>query len=57
MMVEQVTELEIRADVSPQFSEILTPGALAFVAKLESAFGQRRRSTCSAASPARHMSS
>ena len=42
-MTEKFAELEMTADVSPAFGEILTPGALAFVAKLERAFGQRRR--------------
>jgi len=35
--------LTITAPVSAQFEEVLTPEALAFVAKLETAFGQRRR--------------
>lgn len=35
--------LEIRAEVTPEFAEILTPEALAFVIKLEQAFGERRR--------------
>lgn len=42
-MIARFTELEIIADSLPEFGEILTPEALAFVAKLESAFGQRRR--------------
>jgi len=42
-MTVQLAELEITANVSPEFGEILTPEALAFVAKLERAFGQRRR--------------
>jgi malate synthase len=35
--------LEIRAEVSPEFEEILTADALAFVLKLEHALGERRR--------------
>lgn len=35
--------LEIKADVTPEFAEILTPEALAFVVRLERAFGERRR--------------
>jgi malate synthase len=35
--------LEIVAEVTPEFAEILIPEALAFVAKLELAFGERRR--------------
>jgi malate synthase len=35
--------LEIRAEVSPEFEEILTADALAFVLKLERALGERRR--------------
>ena len=35
--------LEIRAEVTPQFAEILTPEALSFVIGLERAFGDRRR--------------
>ena len=42
-MTINLAELEITADVFPAFGEILTPEALAFVAKLERAFGQRRR--------------
>ena len=42
-MGERTTELEIKAAVTPAFGEILTPDALAFVAKLERTFGQRRR--------------
>ena len=38
-----ISELSITGDISPEFAEILTPEALAFVAKLETAFGQRRR--------------
>ncbi len=37
------SHLTINAPVSAEFEEILTPEALAFVAKLEAAFGQRRR--------------
>lgn len=35
--------LEIQADISPTFAEILTPEALAFVCKLETLLGARRR--------------
>ncbi len=35
--------VEIQAEVSPEFAEILTPQALSFVAGLERAFNQRRR--------------
>ncbi|MFN2255259.1 MAG: malate synthase A [Candidatus Promineifilaceae bacterium] len=35
--------LSIEAEVSPEFGEILTPDALAFVIRLEQAFGERRR--------------
>ncbi len=35
--------IQIRGEVSPAFAEILTPEALAFVAKLERDFGERRR--------------
>ncbi|MBE2224854.1 MAG: malate synthase A, partial [Anaerolineae bacterium] len=38
-----VSDLTITGDITPLFAEILTPEALAFVAKLEAAFGQRRR--------------
>jgi malate synthase len=38
-----VSDLTITGDVTPDFAEILTPEALAFIGKLESAFGQRRR--------------
>ena len=38
-----VEGLDIRAEVSPEFAEILTPEALAFVVKLEQTFGERRR--------------
>jgi malate synthase len=34
--------VEITGELGPRFSEILTPDALAFVAKLERTFGQRR---------------
>jgi malate synthase len=34
--------VQIRGDISPAFAEILTPDALAFVAKLQRVFGQRR---------------
>ncbi len=35
--------MEVLGDITPAFGEILTPEALAFVAKLERAFGARRR--------------
>src|ERR1051325_9240141 len=35
--------LQIAAEITPQFAEILTPGALAFVAKLEREFRARRK--------------
>lgn len=35
--------MEIRADITPESLEVLTPAALEFVAKLEREFGQRRR--------------
>ncbi len=38
-----VEGLEFLAEVTPEFSEILTPEAMAFVIKLEGAFGERRR--------------
>jgi len=38
-----VNQLTITGDTTPAFTEILTPEALAFVTKLEEAFGQRRR--------------
>ena len=38
-----VEGLEIRAEVTPEFGEILTAEALAFVMKLERVFGERRR--------------
>ncbi len=38
-----VNPLTISGDITPDFAEILTPEALAFVARLETAFGQRRR--------------
>ncbi|MCP4424989.1 MAG: malate synthase A [Chloroflexi bacterium] len=41
-MTVKLAELEITAPVSPAFAEIMTPDALAFVAQLERAFGQRR---------------
>ena len=34
--------VEVRGEVTAQFAEILTPDALAFVAKLQRAFGARR---------------
>ena len=34
--------VEVRGEVTPAFAEILTPDALAFVAKLQRAFGARR---------------
>lgn len=37
-------ELVITGEVTPEFAQILTPEARAFVAKLEREFGQRRRS-------------
>lgn len=43
MRIKQAAELEIAADMTPEFKEILTPDALTFVANLERAFGQRRR--------------
>ncbi|MFQ5434166.1 MAG: malate synthase A [Anaerolineae bacterium] len=36
-------QLSVTAPQSPEFQEILTPEALAFVVRLETAFGQRRR--------------
>jgi malate synthase len=36
-------ELTISAPISPPFAAILTSDALAFVAKLETIFGERRR--------------
>ncbi|MCB8943563.1 MAG: malate synthase A [Ardenticatenaceae bacterium] len=42
-MMMKEAELTISAPISPDFAEILTPEALAFVAKLETAFGDRRR--------------
>ena len=39
----QVQELTITGTISPEFEEILTPEALAFVLTLEQAFGERRR--------------
>jgi malate synthase len=38
-----VKGVTIHADVSPEFAEILTPEALAFMARLERTFGARRR--------------
>jgi len=38
-----VNGLEIRGEVSPEFTEILTPDALSFVASLERRFNKRRR--------------
>ncbi|MBK8987021.1 MAG: malate synthase A [Chloroflexi bacterium] len=38
----QLQELTIIGEISPEFAQILTPDALAFVHKLEQAFGQRR---------------
>jgi malate synthase len=35
--------LEVTGTLTPAFEEILTPGALAFVEKLESEFGERRK--------------
>jgi malate synthase len=35
--------IEITGPITPEFSEILTPEAMAFVAKLERNFGERRR--------------
>jgi malate synthase len=44
MQKETTTQgLTITGNVTPAFAEILTPEALAFVAGLEAAFGQRRR--------------
>ena len=44
MQKEMTTqELTITGNTPPAFAEILTPDALSFVAKLEEAFGQRRR--------------
>ena len=43
MTAAQTTKLEIEGEITPAFSEILTLDALAFVAKLERAFGRRRR--------------
>lgn len=40
---EVISGVEIRGEVSPQFEEILTPDALAFVAKLHRAFNGRRK--------------
>src|SRR2546430_12954358 len=37
------TGVEILGEITPAFSEILTPEALAFVAKLQRHFGTRRR--------------
>jgi len=34
--------VEVRGEVTPAFAEILTPDAVAFVAKLQRAFGARR---------------
>src|SRR5437870_11473077 len=34
--------VEVRAEISPEFAEILTPEALGFVAKLQREFGRRR---------------
>ena len=34
--------VEVRAEISPEFAEILTPAALGFVAKLQREFGRRR---------------
>ena len=42
-MGELVKGLEIGAEVTPVFSEILTPEAWALVVKLEQTFGERRR--------------
>lgn len=41
--VTEIDGLTITGAVSPEFAEILTPEALAFVVKLERAFGARRR--------------
>jgi malate synthase len=43
-MVESIGRqgIEVRGERTPEFDEILTPEALAFVAKLERAFGSRR---------------
>lgn len=38
-----ISDLTITGEVPAAFAEILTPKALAFVSKLEAAFGQRRR--------------
>lgn len=38
-----VHDLQISGDIQPEFEQILTPAALAFVQKLETAFGDRRR--------------
>ena len=35
--------VEVLGEITPAFSEILTPEALAFVAKLQRQFGTRRR--------------
>src|SRR5256885_9995587 len=34
--------VEVRAEITPAFAEILTPDALTFVAKLQRAFGAQR---------------
>ncbi len=35
--------LQVTGTLTPAFEEILSPGALAFVEKLESEFGERRK--------------
>ncbi len=42
-MSGQTRALEITTNIPPAFTAVLTPDALAFVEKLERAFGQRRR--------------
>ncbi|HIP72566.1 MAG TPA: malate synthase A [Anaerolineae bacterium] len=42
-MSVQISALNITADIPSSFGPILTPDALAFIEKLEHAFGQRRR--------------
>jgi malate synthase len=41
--MDTTTSLQINAPVPPEFQQVLTPEALAFVERLERAFGQRRR--------------
>jgi malate synthase len=42
MTVETTKNIDIQANITPEFAEILTPDALAFVAKLTRAFRTRR---------------